>query len=278
MDKFPSPCHLERLNEVVLGGGLVVDDIVSHRAVEEEGFLAHEANRLAQRMKGVIADGPAVDQHFTAVGGIIPHEQFQNRGFPSTGVTHHAEEFTLLDLEGNAVEHFDGGVRIGEVDVFEFHGFDDTFQGHSVFAVHDGGLKVNRSEDAASCCFTTLKLVDQNTKDEHRHRHSGADQEEGDQLSSRDFSLTRKISAGRREQSKGHTGNGVNHGNESIAVSTGSHGLVSVRTRFCRHTVCFPLLGIVCLDHGDTGNEVLQDGMNITGRFSLFAVFALHPC
>ena len=180
-------------------------------------------------MERELGDGTTVHQHLTAVGRVVSHEQFQNRGFPSTGVPHHAEELTLVHLEGNTVEHLDGGVGVGEVDVVELHRLDAAFEGDSILAVDDGGFEVDRCKDSASSGFTTLKLIDEDTEDEHRHGHSRADEEERDQLTGGDLALARKVATGRGQQPEGHTCDGVNHRNEAVAVLAGAHRLVPVR-------------------------------------------------
>ena len=87
-------------------------------------------------MERKLRDGTAVHQHFTAVGRVVSHEQFQNRGFASPRVPHDTEELTLVHLEGNAVEHLDGGVRVGEVDIVELDRLDAAFEGHGILAVN----------------------------------------------------------------------------------------------------------------------------------------------
>ena len=90
-----------------------------------------------------------------------------------------------------------------------------------------------------------------------------------------DLALARKVATGRGQQSEGHTGDGVNHRDEAVAVLAGTHGLVSVRARFLGDTVGFPLLGVVRLNDGNARNEVLKHGVDITGGFALFSVFSL---
>ena len=190
--------------------------------------MTDEANRFAKGVKRVVGDGAAVDQHLTAVGRVVAHEQLENRGFARTRVAHHAEEFTLANGERNSVEHLDGGVGISEVDVVELDVLDAAFEGHSILAVDDGGFKINGSEHTASGGLTPLELVDKDAEDEHRHGHSGADEQERDELTGGDLSLAGKVPTGRRQQTEGHTGDGVNHRNEAVAVLAGAHRLVSV--------------------------------------------------
>ena len=179
-------------------------------------------------MECELGDGTTVHQHFTAVGRVVSHEQFQNRSFSSPRVPHHPEELTLAHLERNTVEHLDGGVGIGEVNVVELDRLDTPFEGHSILAVNDGGFEVDRCKDPASSGFATLELIDEDTEDEHRHGHSRADEQERDQLTGGDLALARKVATGRGQQPEGHTGDGVNHRDEAVAVLAGAHRLVSV--------------------------------------------------
>ena len=263
LDKVPSSGHLEGVFELGIGCFLVVDDVVSYGAVEQEGVLAHETNGLTKRMKGVVRDGAAVDQDLSAVGSVIAHEQLQDGGFACTGVAHHAKEFTFADLEGNAVEDFDGGVWIGEVHIVEFNRLHPTLKCNGVLAVNDGGFEVNRRKHAPGRCLAALKLVDENAEDEHRHGHSGADKQEGNELPRGDFALAGKVASSGDQEAEGDAGNGVNHRNEAVAVFACTHGLVSIGPRFCTDTVRFPLFGVVGLDDGNAGNEVLENGVNI---------------
>ena len=226
-------------------------------------------------MQRVVRDGPSVDQDLAAVRRVVAHQQFEDRSFSSTGVAHHAEELTLVHLERNAVQHFDGRVGVGEVDVVELNRFDAAFKGHGVVFVHDGGFKIDGSKDAPCGGFAALELIDEDAENEHRHGHSRADEQEGDELPGGDFALAGPVPAGGRQQPEGDTCDGVNHRNESVAVGTGAHRLVPVRPGFSSNPVGFPLFSVVRLNDGDARNEVLKHGVDVTGGFSLLSVFAL---
>ena len=180
-------------------------------------------------------------------------------------MAHDAQEIALAHLEGNTVEDLDGGVGVSEVHIVEFHGFDTTFQGHCVLVVNDGRLEVNRSEHPTSRRLTALQLVDQDTEDEHRHGHTGADEQERDQLTGGDFALACKVATGGDQETERHACHGVDHGDEPISVFTGPHGLVAVGTRFSSNTVRFPRFGVVGLNNGNTGDEVFKHGVDVTG-------------
>ena len=249
LNEVPCTCKFECLLELLFGRFLVVFDIVTNRAVEQKWLLRYETDFVTNRVEGVIIDASTVDQHIAAVRNIVTHEQFENRGFSGPSVTHNAKEIAAICNKGNAAQHLDGGVWISEVHISEFNRGNAFFQFDSIFCVGNGGFQVNSCKDAACCCFTTLKLVDENSKDEHGHGHSSADQQESHELSSRDFTLTGQPATGGDKQSKGNTSNHVNHRKEAVSILAGTHGLVSIRTGFTAHTVCFPTLCIVGLNH-----------------------------
>ena len=276
LNKLPGACHLQGCNQLLFRGFLVVDDVVTHGAVEQERVLTHKANRLTKRVQGVGGDGLPVDQHFPAIGRVVAHDEFEDGRFSGTRVPHDAEEITVLNLERNTVQDLDGGVRVSEVHIVEFNGSDTAFQGNGSFLINDGWLEVNGGKHAPGGGFTTLELIDENAKDEHRHGHSRADEQEGHQLTGGDFSRAGEVSTGGHEQTKRHARNGVNHRNEAVSVFACPHGLVAVRARFCCHPVGFPVFGVVGLDHGDTRNEVLENGMDVACGFTLLAVLSLN--
>ena len=227
-------------------------------------------------MEGVVGDGAPVDKHFAAVGRVVPHEKFEDRRFAGTRMPHHAEELTFLNLERNAVEHLHGRVWIGEVHLVEFHRLDTLFKCDGIGVVNDGGLEVNGGEDAPCGSLSPLELIDQDAEDEHRHRHPSADEEEGDQLSRGDFTLAGKVATGGRQQPESHARHGVDHGDESIAIGAGAHGLVPVGAGFGGDPIGLPLLCVVSLHHSDAGDEVFKHRVNVARRFPLLPVLALH--
>ena len=136
------------------------------------------------------------------------------------------------------------------MDILEFNRFNWTKQFNSIIVVDDGWFQINGCENTTSCCFTTLQLIDKDTKDEHRHRHSSADKEEGDQLSSRDFSFFCQPSTSGDKKAKCNSSNDVNHRDESVTILTRTHGLVTVGSRFSIDAFGLPLLSVVGLNDG----------------------------
>ena len=56
------------------------------------------------------------------------------------GVAHDAKEISALCFERNTAEHFDCGVRIGEMDLIEFDRSDALLEFNRPFIICDGGL------------------------------------------------------------------------------------------------------------------------------------------
>ena len=227
--------------------------------------MADKADGFSKRMKRVGGDGLTVDQHFTAVRGVVTHDEFQNGGLAGPCVAHDTEEIPLVHVERNAVEHLDGGSGIGEVNIVEFDGFDTAFKRDSTLFIDDGRFQINRCKHAPGGGFTALELVDEDAEDEHRHRHSGADEQKGHQLTGGDFTRACKVATGGHEETEGNASDGVDHGDESITVFARTHGLVAVGARFGSHPVGLPVFGVVGLNDCDTRDEVLKHGVDIAG-------------
>ena len=75
------------------------------------------------------------------------------------------------------------------------------------------------------------------------------DEEERDQLSSRDFSFFCQPPSSGDKKTECNASNDVNHRDESVAILTRPHGLVAIGTRFPIDALGFPLLSVVGLNY-----------------------------
>ena len=162
------------------------------------------------------------------------------------------------------------------MNILEFNRFNRSKQFNGIFSVNNSGFQVNCCKDPPSCRFTALQLIDKNSEDEHRHGHSCTDQQEGYELSSCNFTFLCKPTTSRDKKSKCNTCNNVNHRNKPIPILTCTHCLVSIRTRFSVNTVGFPFLSVVCLNHGNSRNQILENGCDITCGFTLLSILTLN--
>ncbi len=111
-DQVPDLCGLARLDQLGLGGlGAGVGQVGADRVVEEVGVLGDDADGVAQRVEGDVAQVPAVDAYGAVDGVVQPRHQVGGGGLAAAGGADEGGELPGGRAEAEFAQHFGGLLR-----------------------------------------------------------------------------------------------------------------------------------------------------------------------
>lgn len=99
--------------------GLAQRNIVAQFSKEQVGILHRKADAGAEIRRVILSRIDAVDENSSFLGFIETEQKTADRGFSRSDTSDNADPFSTIDLEGDFIQCFAGGVWIGEADVLE---------------------------------------------------------------------------------------------------------------------------------------------------------------